>query len=73
MILNATEAVYRLLLFLRKNGGIVRNRGKFWENCSQIAVFLKSTDTLNQSLQNRFLMCVMEHEFEAPRNKSDVT
>ena len=35
MILNATEAVYQWLLFLRgkKNGGIVR--GKFWENCSQ--------------------------------------
>ena len=28
MILNATEAVYQWLLFLRgKNGGIVRNRG----------------------------------------------
>ena len=43
MILNATEAVYQWLLFLRgKNGGIVRNRGNFWENCSQSRFFSAS-------------------------------
>jgi len=36
MILNATEAVYRCLLFLSgKNGEKVRNRGQFWKKSTQ--------------------------------------
>ena len=46
MILNATEAVYQWLLFLRgKNGGIVRNRANFGKLFA-IAVFLLSSDII---------------------------
>ena len=57
MILNATEAVYQWLLFLRgKNGGIVRNRGKFWKNCSQSRFFSrKKHKTAQIALHTSFI------------------
>ena len=55
MILNATEAVYRCLLFLRgKNGEKVRNRGQFWKKSTQ-SWFQEEASTGEAKTQKREL------------------
>ena len=78
MILNATEAVYQWLLFLRgKNGGIVRNRGfslsdeepsiASWKT-SKIVIIKKIWFVLSLGLQNISVPMYPSKEFSKVQN-----